>query len=667
MDYNKDTLKRDLKRIGIGEGETVLVHSSLKNIGYVKGGPDTVVDALLETVGTTGTIAMPAFSYCFLKEGTQPFSLSETPSRVGLITETFRKKEETLRSNHPTHSIAARGKHARLITENHKGLSPYNRKGPFGKLYQLNSKILFIGCGLAPNSTLHAIEDWAGLPYLTPEKAIIKDKIGREKIVEVERTPSGHRDFYSGNNSKIVKIFNEYNLIKEGKIGKANVCLIEMKKLVDICLKLVKNKRDIFLCDSIKCDFCRRARYKINCWKKGEPTTFRAGTAKVNITPPPGLFLSGYGAKIISRGIHDKLYAKTVVMDDGDTKIALVSTDLIGLESVSVSKIRRLAKKLTGIKEGNIMICSTHTHSGPNVRSTFSRETLDRDWQKAIYKLIAGAIYEAWLNMKESKIGYINGKIPLNINRRVKGKDGRVIMLSDAPKGTKPNGPVDKEIMVLTIKDQKDRLSALIINYTAHGVCIGHGKVVKKDERLYSADYPGYTAKIFESLPEKPILLFTNGAIGDIFLKLYNGTFADAEKIGFALGNGIKKLLPKIKYHNQVCISSRRSYVKPTLRDDISPSVNLKMIDKRLEIQVLGINDIRLIGIPGELFVELGLEIKKKSLYQKTLIIGCANGSNLYFPTRNAYKEGGYETRVCYYKTGVGELIRDTVVQMIRN
>ena len=160
----KQQIIEKLKSIGIKDGETIMLHSSLSKIGFVENGANTVIDAFTEVIGKDGTLVMPAFpsigfNFDYLK--TNPvFNIKDTPSKMGNITEVFRKKEYVLRSLHPTDSVCAIGKQAEYLVKDHfNQLTPYNSNSPFYKLTQLNSKIILIGVDLNSLTNFHTPED----------------------------------------------------------------------------------------------------------------------------------------------------------------------------------------------------------------------------------------------------------------------------------------------------------------------------------------------------------------------------------------------------------------------------------------------------------------------------------------------------------------------------
>lgn len=258
-----------LKRLGVKRGEVIFCHSSLSSFGYVEGGAEAVVRALLEVVGPEGTVAMPTFAYCFPPRR-PPWDPAASPSQVGRITEVFRTWPGTLRTDQPSHSVSAYGPQAPFITRPYGNLRPYDRLGPFGKMYRLGARILFLGCGLSPNSTLHACEDWAGMPYLGPTEVHVRRADGSTRRFTLYKMPVGHRDFYRGprwEEAKVNRLLIRRGLLSETTIGRARVVSLPMKDLVDTCMEVFAWEPDLLLCDDPGCDFCTRSKGLLRHWK----------------------------------------------------------------------------------------------------------------------------------------------------------------------------------------------------------------------------------------------------------------------------------------------------------------------------------------------------------------------------------------------------------------
>jgi aminoglycoside 3-N-acetyltransferase len=177
-----DRFCSDLSVLGISAGMTVMVHSSLGAFGQVPGGADTVIDALCKLLTPEGTLLMPALSYISVTRRQPVFDLLNTPSCVGIIPETFRQRQGVLRSLHPTHSACGWGKHARgLLAEHALDNTPCGPHSPFHRLPQFDGSILMLGCGLKPNTSMHAIEELVTPPYLfsQPVTYTLIDENGR--------------------------------------------------------------------------------------------------------------------------------------------------------------------------------------------------------------------------------------------------------------------------------------------------------------------------------------------------------------------------------------------------------------------------------------------------------------------------------------------------------
>lgn len=157
----------DLINLGVKPGGVLLVHSSLKSLGPLPDGPETAIGGLLESIGRTGTLLMPALSYETVGAANPVFDVASTPSCVGAFTEYFRKRSGTTRSVHPTHSVCGVGPGAgRLLGAHSRDTTPCGTNSPVNKLRDEAGQILFLGCGLEPNTSMHAIEELVEPPYL---------------------------------------------------------------------------------------------------------------------------------------------------------------------------------------------------------------------------------------------------------------------------------------------------------------------------------------------------------------------------------------------------------------------------------------------------------------------------------------------------------------------
>lgn len=224
-----------LQQQGIQEGDVLMVHSSLRKIGLVENGAGTLIDALLKTLGNQGTLLMPSFpaigfNYDYLKS--KPlFDVKQTPSRMGVVTETFRKKNGVLRSLHPTDSVIAFGKEAEYLVKDHFGqLTPYNDQSPFYRLCELKGKILMIGVGLESLTNLHTLEDAVpDFKYPVYHETLftteLMDAAGNKQTMQTKV----HNPVYSKKRrcNDLIPHFEAAGLLKHFKLGLADCLLID--------------------------------------------------------------------------------------------------------------------------------------------------------------------------------------------------------------------------------------------------------------------------------------------------------------------------------------------------------------------------------------------------------------------------------------------------------
>ena len=253
-------ITRCLQELGIESGDVVLFHSALSSLGYLPGGQDALIDAVLGAVGSAGTAMVP----CFPPFG-KPFDPQCSPSMVGSVTEAFRLRDGAVRSLHPTHSVAAIGPQARDLTEGHEKCRPCGPGSPYDKLRDLDGWILLIGVDQDRNTSLHVVEDFVDAPYLHSFDAILVREDGTHEVVPVERCAGGHREFIG-----VDKRLREAGIVRAGRVGSATIRLMPAHGLSDYCVNLMEGDMTAFLCSKPRCTFCRWAEGKVRETQTGE-------------------------------------------------------------------------------------------------------------------------------------------------------------------------------------------------------------------------------------------------------------------------------------------------------------------------------------------------------------------------------------------------------------
>jgi aminoglycoside 3-N-acetyltransferase len=255
----KDQVSDVLSRSGLKAGNHLLVHSSLRSVGPIEGGPNTLIEALLEVIGEAGTLAMPTFNYAFPLP--EPFFDPKTvPSKTGALTETFMYYPGTVRSLHPTHSIAARGEMAEAFVADHNMFATFGIGSPIDRIAQAGGYVLLIGVTHLANSCIHVGESHAGV-----KKFYWRD--GPLPVAKILVPDGSVVDYQLDCSASCSRAFNavEYPLRRRNKIldltlGKALCFLMTGKDVIETVMTMVRQQPDILFCNSNTCRPCSKGR-----------------------------------------------------------------------------------------------------------------------------------------------------------------------------------------------------------------------------------------------------------------------------------------------------------------------------------------------------------------------------------------------------------------------
>ncbi len=253
------TLAADFRKLGIQEGMSLIVHSSLKSIGWVAGGPTAVILALQEVLGETGNLVMPTFTsdntepsywsappvpeswWPIIRAERPPYLPDLSPTRgMGAIPEAFRCQRDTLRSFHPCDSFAARGPKAEYIISTQTIEDSMGETSPLGKLYELGAHILLIGVTHANNTSLHLAEHWANY------KGKKNERQGAAMLIDGERQWVEY-DSLCYDSDDFAKLGETFEFLKTGTnvglVGQAESRLVPMVPLVDFAVGWLEENR----------------------------------------------------------------------------------------------------------------------------------------------------------------------------------------------------------------------------------------------------------------------------------------------------------------------------------------------------------------------------------------------------------------------------------------
>jgi hypothetical protein len=386
-----------------------------------------------------------------------------------------------------------------------------------------------------------------------------------------------------------------------------------------------------------------------------------------------------------------------MVLSDGATTLALVSADLLytPLEDIT-HPVRALVSEKTGIPARHIMICATHTHSGPEVftrskipiEGRLPAEQIDQSYCRVLVSKIADAVLIAHRNMQEVRIGTAIGSLPevlynrrpITENGQVKmaftlpetvaatrkietDDDGRTRAVFTLPAGEAPLtfGPIDPAVLAFRMEDTDGRVIGSLIGFGCHPVCI-----YPHLSTTISADYPALATHTLEQV-EGGTSLFLLGLAGNAVP--LRRDVKPCEQLGKALGGEALKRLQMTTTTADATLKAATREITLPLKMPVAaggPNGSAAPEPITTEIQVLQLGDTCLLGLPGEILIEVGLAIKDRAAVEKLFIVTLANDAIGYVCQRQAYTEGGYEpTSGTLLAEGAAEILIEQALSLI--
>lgn len=431
-----------------------------------------------------------------------------------------------------------------------------------------------------------------------------------------------------------------------------------------------------------------------------------AGSAKVNITPPLSIPYLGYVPRQAKfSGIHDPLFARAMVLDSGHTTLAIISADSLGFGNDILGKgrnftaeVRERINSRTGIKPHNIMLASTHAHAAPETLGITRLSDVPEMalWLEVLIEHFVSVVEMALNNLAPARLKLGMGQVDsISHNRRARG-----ISIEEQI----ANGLLDTQVGVLFCEGLQSNESIIIVNFACHPVTV-------QVQPLVSAGYPGVATSIVEDVVDKcSNCLFLQGAAGNIN-PILNDTrdFADVQRYGMILAGEVLKIIGELQSTNTPVMKPNLGAVTETLNlpirelpdpkpireeyedalessedaktdeEKYAASQNIRRLRESLdlieraqepifgEVQVMRIGDLALTATPGEMFVQLGNEIKQRSAAPNTFVVELANGWVGYLLNKGGFEEGGYESAPgpwTQVSEEAGQILVDTCVEL---
>ena len=423
---------------------------------------------------------------------------------------------------------------------------------------------------------------------------------------------------------------------------------------------------------------------------------FRAGAATSNITPALGEPIVGGFSPRPAKHIHDELHARCLVLDDGQTKLAIVLCDNVGIPREVFDAARKQIEEQTDLQGDHMLMAATHTHSATSARTDQRLVVSEHlnEYQQFLARRIAEGVRRAHHNLQPARIAWYRAEEPGEVfNRRWVMSAGAHLqnpfggmdqVRMNPPRGheglIRPAGPTDPEIAFVSVQSREGRPIALLANYSLHYVG-GTGP----DE--ISADYFALFADRVQQLLEADRLdppfvgMMSNGTSGDVNNIDFRGPaprhkpYEKMRDVAHKVAGAVYEAHQHLKFNDWVPLAAVRQDLeldvrKPTSqqlaaaralldRPEGAPHMHhvyerayarrLLLLDEApkqvsVPLQALRIGDLGIAAIPFEVFVETGLDIKEKSPFKQSFTISLANGSYGYLPTPRHHVLGGYET-----------------------
>lgn len=443
---------------------------------------------------------------------------------------------------------------------------------------------------------------------------------------------------------------------------------------------------------------------------------FRAGAAMSSITPKIGTSINGGLQDRSVLHVHDDTHARSLVLDDGITKLAFVTLDVCMAYRETMDNAKQRAHEFTSIPVENMLISATHTHSGGTACSVFQSDP-DLAYLAFLEERAADAIIRAYNNLEPAKIGWGFGHEPTQVfNRRWKLKPGadltnpfgaedQVKMNPGIgnPDLLEPAGPINPELPIVSIQSTDGSPIALMANYSLHYVGgTGSGEI--------SADYFGMFARKIEPMigadrQDPPfVAMMSNGTSGDINNIDFAGEapepmppYTKMEMVANTIAAEAFKVYQNIRYKDwvplavaqkEISLGVRKPDTEEVLRAEkiVSEAKGPNMVSmeeiyaretvlindypdrENILLQAIRLGDLAITAIPCEVFVEIGFEIKERSPFDQTFSVSLANGYHGYLPTPKHHALGGYETwraRSSYLEVDASTKITDSLLDLL--
>jgi len=388
-----------------------------------------------------------------------------------------------------------------------------------------------------------------------------------------------------------------------------------------------------------------------------EAGALKVGIAAVDITPTESVYMQGFSGrdKNPSTGVYKEIEASCVVFDNGVTRVGLMAIDVCKTDVSQVAKVREVAEKLS-IPPQHMMINSSHSHCGPKVMGN-----QNPDYVPIFEERICGLLQTAVDDLQEATLDYTVGLSTMAVNRRQLNEEGKYIGMRPEPRK-----PIDPEVPVLRVLSPDGQVRAVIFGYACHPTTMGGYEI--------GPDFVGYARDWIEAAYPGAMAMFIQGCGGDIKPRysLPSGRFGyvlleakeTVAEVGHELGRAViaATAVPPSPLGTYLGGRSGMAGIPTVKQVEDTPQGGLFPI----EVQVLRIGDVYIVGLNGEILVEIGLHIKRELADLKMWVNGYCNRDLSYIANAAAWDEGGYEITAGWTTAEAEDILVAKAVELTR-
>jgi len=419
---------------------------------------------------------------------------------------------------------------------------------------------------------------------------------------------------------------------------------------------------------------------------------WQAGFARSNITPEQFMWMSGYGGrKGPAESKLTDLWAKVLVLQDENHRVALITLDLVGIDREVSLDIRNQVQKKYGLNIDQVAICTSHTHTGPVVGENLGamyflddhHTQLVRDYAKQLTSDVVAAVGKAIKDLSPAKVSYGHGQTDFAVNRR----NNREADVPELRKKNELRGPVDHDVPVLTVHDMAGNMKVIVCGYACHATVLSFNQ--------WSGDWPGFAQMAIEQRHPETHAMFWAGCGADQnplprrtveLAEKYGSMLADA--VDEVLKSGMEELKPKLETrYEEIDLAFGELPTREQIEEDTKSSNRfvasrannlLKSWDKDgglsptypYPVQVWKLGDtINFVILGGEVVVDFSIRLKTE-IDGNVWVAGYSNDVMAYIPSLRVLQEGGYEGAgaMVYYglPTAWSEQVEEHIVTTVK-